>query len=40
MSLLFIAQCPQGCYNDGYCEAPDTCNCTGTGWNGTYCTEG
>ena len=40
MSLLSIAQCSGGCLNGGYCEAPDTCNCTDTGWDGPRCAQG
>ena len=37
--LLFVAQCTRGCFNGGYCDAPETCVCN-TGWGGVNCTQG
>ena len=36
---VFIAQCTQGCFNGGYCGAPETCVCN-DGWGSIDCTEG
>ena len=39
MHFIFIAQCNRGCFNGGYCAAPETCVCN-NGWGGIDCTEG
>ena len=36
--MLFIAHCPQGCYN-GRCVAPNKCDCT-VGWTSLNCSKG
>jgi len=36
---FYAAYCQKGCFNDGTCISPDTCNCT-IGWSGTSCTTG
>ena len=37
--VYILAQCTQGCFNGGYCGAPDSCVCS-AGWTGENCTEG
>ena len=37
--MIYIAVCSSGCYNGGFCSAPNTCSCT-TGWAGPTCTTG
>ena len=36
---LFVAHCPQGCYNGGTCTSPFTCTCK-AGWTGSDCKTG
>ncbi|PRP88906.1 von Willebrand factor D and EGF domain-containing protein-like [Planoprotostelium fungivorum] len=32
-----VPNCEGGCLNGGICDAPNTCNCTGTGFTGPNC---
>ena len=37
--ICFIAQCSRGCFNGGYCGAPESCVCN-NGWGDVDCREG
>ena len=37
--FLCAGYCPQGCYNNGTCVSPYTCDCA-AGWTGTDCNTG
>ena len=39
LCYLFIAHCPQGCFNGGTCTSPGRCTCA-TGWTGSDCRNG
>ena len=35
--IFFLAQCIPDCQNEGVCSQPNTCDCTGTGYEGNRC---
>ena len=37
ISFLSSAVCSQTCQNEGICSAPNTCDCSGTGYMGDQC---
>ena len=38
--ICYSAVCDSDCQNGGVCSAPNTCNCSGTGYEGNYCETG
>ena len=40
VSHFFLAACVIECQNGGVCSAPNTCNCSGTGYEGDHCETG
>ena len=40
MLLCYSAVCDSVCQNGGVCSGPNTCNCSGTGYEGNLCQTG